>query len=221
MTTIISRLFEPAERARDAAASLRAAGFVAREFTALAPVHVAQEAGAEGFIDDTAALPPLAAMTDTGISAEDAAIYRAAIEQGAGLVVVRAPFGTARTAIEMFEEFNPVQADVAHPDLYLTTGTYESEDIADNAAPFSRALGLPILSSEPAPFSRLLGLPVLSRRQLRTRLAPSRPTFPVRLIDEPAPLSRLLGLPVLFHHPAPFSALLRLPVLLRERGREV
>jgi len=82
MTTIISRLFEPAERARDAAASLRTAGFVAREFSALAPEHVTQDAGAETFIDDTAALPPLAAMTDTGISAEDAAIYRAAIEKG-------------------------------------------------------------------------------------------------------------------------------------------
>ncbi len=166
--------------------------------------------------EEAAALPPLSAITGTGVPAEDAAIYRAAIEQGAGLVVVRAPFGTARAAIDRLDEFNPVQADVAYPDLFLRYYDENSADYGDDPAPFSRVLGLRVLSSDPAPFSRLLGLPVLSRRPLRTKLAPSRPTFPVRLMDEPAPLSRLLGLKVLFNHPAPFSALLGLPVLIRE-----
>lgn len=210
MTTIISRLFHPAQTARNAATSLRDDGFAAQDILIVTPSE-------EGAFDKDAALSAIAAM---GVPSEDASVYGAAIDQGAGLVVVRAPFGTALTAIRMLDAYNPVAVDVAHPELYMRARPTGSAAHSDNPAPFSRALGLPVLSSDPALLSRLLGLPVLSRRPARTTLAPSRPTFPVRMIREAAPLSRLLGLPVLFRHPAPFSALLRLPVLIHDRPRE-
>lgn len=136
-----------------------------------------------------------------------------AVRRGGTLVVVDAPFGSADWVISTLQRHGAVALDTE--DRYVG---------AFSGAPFSEALGLPLLWNEPAPLSRLFGLAVVS--------SDSRSNTP--LVDEPAPLSRLFGLPLLrkgsasrsssfglpmlSHKAAPLSGLFGLPVL--KKGSE-
>lgn len=94
-------------------------------------------------------------------------------EAGQWVVTVHAPFGSARRAMAILAEFDPVQIaehDAAYPsptsyhagDAGAEAGIVRSED---QSFFVSSILGLPLLINCPAPLSSLLRLPTLIRNE--------------------------------------------------------
>jgi hypothetical protein len=212
----IAKLFSTTAEASAAASKLEHFGFPART------IHVVD--GSRGAVS----VPALTAM---GIATSHAKNYAEAIGNGASLVLVETPLGTAAYATEI------LGGDAASEDVDYQ-GIEKSEP-----APLSKALNLPILAGGAAPLSSFFGLPVLSTEQ-KAKATLSHDAAPLssklglptlvkkgRLMDvtlskNPAPLSSMLGMPVLSgeqkgkaslsHEAAPLSKALGLPVLLKE-----
>jgi len=215
MTTIITRLYAAKETAVDAVDALKRIGIEAKDVILLA--------SASGKSADIEAL-----LVKGGVPASAAAAYATKLRGGGSLVSVRAPWGFAVGAIKILDRFGPIDAGVHPSEHHVVAGWNE-------AAPFSAALGLPVLAqsksstvlkNDPAPFSKALGARTLSNSKSSTAL-----------LSNPAPLSSALGLAALseakpfsslsksdkpfsslLKSAAPFSAFFSLPVLLNDRS---
>ena len=183
MSTLITRLFRNTEQATRAVADLKRYGFDDEDITVTGP------GSSSGTPTDEIA----ASIARAGVSRRAAAAYAESVRNGGVTVSVRAVFGWAAIATEVLERSGAV-----------ATGISDASDAeTDQAAPFSAALGLPVLSRNPTPLSSLLALRVLSKRQ----------NPGVRLLHAAAPLSRGFGLPTLSGDPAPLSRRLGLTLL--------
>ncbi len=192
MTSIIARLYASPDQARSAVADLRRyAEFTSEPVTVTGPASAAGEAVA-------------AALAGTGLSRGEAQRTVAAAGAGATLVTLRAPLGTAARAIRVLDRHDP---------LSVGAGPIYAEQ--DDPAPFSKALGLPVLTRTGAP---VFG--GLSRRQTSgTRLLTRAPR--AKLMRSAAPLSRALGMTLLSRGAAPFSRLLNWHTLSAEQNPRI
>ncbi len=221
----VVRMYPSERAARDAAAKLRAHAFP-QDWTFVIPPP-APDASPEWVETQILAARVLKRR---------AKVYAEGVRAGKTLVVVHAPFGRAGLAMDVMDEFGPVDTGlkVEEPDA----------PIWDEGAPLSSALGLPtLLRDSPAPlsalfglgtksegrswlgflfgeignphfaFSGLLGLPMLSRKAAPLSSALGLPL----LSRKAAPLSSALGLPLISRKAAPLSSLFGLKVLSRGR----
>jgi hypothetical protein len=187
MWSLVVRIYQTKERARDAATKLKEAGFSDEAILELTPGSAQSVASA---------------ILAGHMMGHRAGFYADRVKNGRSLVAVNPPFGQGQLATEILDGCGPVDQDLPVP-----------EDTAEvrwgsAAAPLSAALGLPVLSrNQPAPLSDALGMPTRSRSEyyLTSGLAS----------QDPAPLSRVLGLRLLIRNPTPLSSRLGLPVLLR------
>jgi hypothetical protein len=180
-------------------AALEAAPAVAAEGLEPAPAAAASPAAPATEIDaGTVESLPMAVMAGFLPKAEVRA-YAEGLQLGRSLVAVRAPFGQAREAIAILDSFDPVAvAGLRRPPPGHSPAW-------DEAAPLSSALQWrTIHSNRPAPFSSAMGLPILSRG--RSFLSPmfgelASPHFALfgrsALSATAAPLSSLFGLKTL------------------------
>jgi hypothetical protein len=148
-----------------------------------------------------------------------AKVYAEGVRAGKTLMVVHAPFGRAGLAMDIMDEFGPVDTGlVSEPEAAPTW---------DERAPLSSALGLPtVLRNTPAPLSALFALG--TKAEGRSLLGfffgeVGDPHFSVSSMfglpstsRKPAPLSSLLGLPVTSRKAAPLSGAIGLPLVTRK-----
>lgn len=187
------RWYDSEERAHEAARALQDDGFRADSICVVAPVSGGEEEAVDRAIRHDA-FP--GSYRTAGIRA---------LREGRHIVSVIAPFGHGVVARRILDECGPVDAD--------SVSAYS----AGNPAPFSEAVGLPVLSdarpmvelpqrnsytfgsflgmgllsSKAAPLSSLLGMPTASR-------GPGESSFGMRLLSSnPAPLSSMFALKTL------------------------
>jgi hypothetical protein len=197
----ITRIYASHQAASDAVKELELYRFSSAYIHVVSPppVHDSE------YESDHPPPPDIAAeIVRAGISAADAAIYAEEVRRGATLVTVNAPFGEGALATRILDDFGPAESAVREADLGAPG--------IDDAAPFSKLLGLPLLWQNPAPFSALLGLPVFTK----TRASLSEKLGIAEISADPAPLSNAVKLPVLSDKPAPFSGLFGLRTLTSE-----
>jgi hypothetical protein len=128
-----------------------------------------------------------------------AKVYAEGVRGGKTLLVVHAPFGRAGLAMDIMDEFGPVDTGlVSEP---------EPSPTWDEKAPLSSALGLPtVLRGSPAPLSALFALG--TKAEGRSLLG----FFFGEIGDPHFSLSSLLGLPMGSRKAAPLSSLIGLPL---------
>lgn len=191
MAQTIIRAFESLDRAQAAAAELEN-----NRTLSFRDVHVvsAGEGGPDSLTE---------ALCRVMVLKSQARTVAGALPSGAAVVVVHAPFGTARMAIEMLDKRDQIASGLAE-ERSLGPGW-------DDATPMSCALGMPVLLSAGASFSKFWGLPLLVRSGRTTSSG-----FGLReLKATPARWSHSLGLPLLSNKAAPLSSMLGLPLLKR------
>lgn len=189
MTQTIVRMYATKEAATGAVKALTDDGFSLYDIHTVFPP--------EG---DTSEEQVAAAIGRGHVDRGPARVYARGVMQGGSLVVVNAPFGTARDAIGHLKGFDPIDSGVAEPETVRLPEW-------DDAAPFSSAMMWPVLSKKATPFSDALGVPVLTagRHSMSESLG-----WP-EVTSNPAPLSSAVGLPVLAGSAAPFSGATGLP----------
>jgi hypothetical protein len=191
MTQTICRLYGTAENAEAAVKELHELGFGDEELQVVKP--------REG-----ASTEELAEMIrKCYVYKLEAKAYAEGVQRGNTLVVVHAGFGWAMPAIVAMERCKPVASGV--PDW----GEHRLD--WDEAAPFSSAFHLPLLSEGAAPFSSFWGLPVLSKSGGSKTSMLGLPL----LSGGSGEYKSFLGLPLLSSNPAPLSSMLGLPTLKR------
>lgn len=192
MTQTIHRMYDSAERAQQAAHALQH-----NRFIRFAEVHcVGPDAGGQDAI--------VQALMQACVLKAHAQVMAPAIERGCGLVTVHAPFGSATTAIEILDEFGPVDSGLREPEDRLTPW--------DPATPCSHLMGLPVLVNHQDSFSGFWSLPMLSREGGTTSAA-----LGLReLSDNTGPYQGVLGQNLLMDNPAPLSSALGLPLLKKK-----
>jgi hypothetical protein len=103
-----------------------------------------------------------AALIQKGVRRENAGLYAARVRSGQTLLIVDAPYGSAMLAHEILDR--PRASDTADGHSH-----HEGADTADDAAPLSAVMGLPVLMhDDPAPLSSFLGIPTLSQQKPST-----------------------------------------------------
>jgi hypothetical protein len=171
------RMYESEQNARDAAATLTAAGLDRSEITILTPVP-----GQEG---DAVR----AAIADGKLPGTHVHVATQALRNGQTVLSVGLPYMSQYT-LDVMDSFNPVDSS-SHPPA-----------MPRRASPFSDFLGLRVLT-EGRSRTRLLhsnmdrsfGFSTLSHRKSNTKLRSSRSS--TKLSNNPTPLSSMLGLKVL------------------------
>jgi hypothetical protein len=179
----IVRMYASEQDAGRAYARLQACGLAPALINLVTPAKAGSEEAA------------VAAIAAGLVLKADAKVYAKGILRGNSLVSVSAPFGTGRTYEALLDEFHPVDSGLSEPD---------DGPVWDDAAPFSSAFGLPVLSA-PSRYS-FLGLPALSRSACTTSSALGLPELS-------SPDFALFGTPQLSRNPAPFSGIFNLPVI--------
>lgn len=178
MTTIITRLYASGDQAAAAATALRDSEFDDANISVF------------GAGPDQAG-----AVMAAGVHQSASDIYAHHLGEGAGLVVVRAPYGSAVTAMRILNRFDPVKTAVKVTERYLGTPDPRAKEILPQA---KKRMGTDILVCSdglfpPAVirgttfFSAWLGFPLLSMRGARASLVSGSTT----------PFSSALGLPML------------------------
>ena len=191
MTQTIVRMYATKEAATGAVKALTDDGF------SLYDIHTVFPPEGEASEEQVAA-----AIGRGHVDRGPARVYARGVMQGGSLVVVNAPFGTARDAIGLLKGFDPIESGVAEPETARLPEW-------DEAAPFSSAMLWPVLSKSATPFSDALGVPVLTAG----RHSMSESLGWAEVSSNPAPLSSAVGLPVLAGSAAPFSGATGLPTL--------
>lgn len=191
MTQTICRLYGTEENAAAAVTELRELGFDEQE------IHVVKPR-------DGASTEELAdAIMKCYVYKLEAKAYAEGVKRGNTLVAVHAGFGWAMPAIIAMERCHPVESGV--PDWG------ENRLDWDEAAPFSSAFHLPLLTDGPSPFSSFWGLPVLTKGGESKGSLLGLPL----LTSSSGEYKGLLGLPLLSSNPAPLSSIFGLPTLKR------
>lgn len=177
----IVRLYRSAQDAHAAAAKLKAWGIS----DDLISVHTA---AADHAGQSHEALT--AAIASRYVLKAKASQFAKAMQRGLSVVVVNAPFGLGATVSYVLDSVGPVDGGIPaeHDGLYW-----------DEAAPFSSAFRLPVLTKHPFFFG---GIPMVTRQ--------GRPMFVGALSSAPTTGGMM---PLLSANAAPFSSLLKLPLL--------
>lgn len=131
-------------------------------------------------------------IAQAGIVKSDAAVYADKVQAGSTLVVVHAPFGSARKATVLLDRHQPLPAVVAAAPMPRPM-RYEK------AAPASSIFQWPTLSSDPTPVSSFFRWPTISNFSL------SRSRGFAELADDAAPLSKKLNWSLLSESAGPLS----------------
>jgi hypothetical protein len=192
----IVRMYASPEQAKRAVERLRHWGFE-QELISLVTASSTPppNAPASAASDD----PVLSSILAAYVLKAHAKVYAAEVHQGRALVAIRPPFGTGGYAEEFMDDCDPVESA-----LVIERG--DSMPLWDEAAPFSSALGIPVLVRATAPFSAFWVLPVVTRKLKSLGAAVGIPEVirsPWYLFGEPklshsgTPLSSMLGLPLL------------------------
>jgi hypothetical protein len=208
MTDAIVRMYPSENAARGAAARLREYAYPEDWIFVVAPP-------APGIPPELVDAQILAAY----VLKRRAKVYAEGVRNGKTLLVVHAPFGRAGLAMDIMDEFGPVDTGlVIEPEQAPTW---------DDRAPLSSALGLPtLLRGSPAPLSGLfaLGTKAEGRSLLGFFFGEiGDPHFSLSSMfglpttsRKAAPLSSAIGLPLTSRRAAPLSATLGLPLISRK-----
>ena len=202
MSTIITRLFDSAEKAAQAVRELGR--------NRIHPEFVSVFKPGTNTTGDVLAK----AMQEAEVPAKTAKAAAEAVDNGATAVTVNAAFGFAAVAQAVLARFDGKALEAE--DHYQQT--------LDPSARFSSMLGLKVLCNDPAPLSRWLALRVLSAKQtgnatLKNDPAPLSRTFGMKMLsDSPAPLSGTFGAKLLIDDPAPLSSKIGMEVLSKNQG---
>ena len=194
MTTIITRLYATADEAKTVVGALRKEGFAKGDITVLSGD------GGTGSAD----LMP--AILEKGVYKAAAAIYADRVSQGASLLILRAPFGSATTAQALLEDTDAIDAGVKHPDSYeeamptrkVEWGKNLPVLLSSDVLTFSDGL-FPRAVLKNWSFSSLFGLPYLTDWL---------PTGGSLIDGSTTPFSSRLGLPLLTERQTPYASLL-------------
>ncbi len=196
---MLVRIYASEQGARDADAKLSEAGFGKRAVF-LANEHQGQAADAVQAANRAGTLPERMAKICTD-----------SLAQGRSLLSVDPPFGTAQRAINIMENGDTVESD--------RSAAFTDDD----PAPFSRMLGMPVLSDFSSStgllpsrwsFSAGFGMGLLSRNA-----APFSSMFGMKILTNPKRRDSSFGMPLGSRNPAPLSSLLGMkPLLSRQRS---
>lgn len=196
MPVIICRMYANRSDADFAAAALHEGGF---ERTHIFGATVT---------DDPSESALIGAMRGAEIGAADAASYAARVKQGGTLVAVQPPFGEARRAETILDQFRPIDSGV------VQAAPSAAAVAMDKSTPFSTWLNWPTLTSNRYPFSAAMNwkLLVAGKRLLSDKLGMS---FLGRdlLSDKPYPISRAFNMRMLSSERTPFSTRFNLRLL--------
>jgi hypothetical protein len=196
MPVIICRMYASRSDADGAVAALRDGGF---ERTHIFGATVTEDPSEAALV---------AAMRGAEIGSRDAASYAARVKQGGTLVAVQPPFGEARRAETILDQYRPIDSGVVQ-------AAPTAEAVAmDKSTPFSTWLNWPTLSSNRYPLSVAMNWPLLvaGARLLSDKFGMS--FLGKGLIsDEPTPLSKRLNLHLLSSERTPFSTRFNLRLL--------
>lgn len=199
MPVIICRMYATRSDADFAATALREAGF---ERTHIFGATVTEDPSESALV---------AAMRGAEIGAADAASYAARVKQGGTLVAVQPPFGEARRAEGILDQYRPIDAGV------VQAAPSAAAVVTDKSTPFSTWLNWPTLSSNRYPFSAAMNWPLLvaGKRLLSDKFGMS---FLGRdlLSDKPYPISRAINVRLLSSERTPFSTRFNLRLLRRD-----
>ena len=188
MAQIIARLFSSPSNAAAAAKDVQDYRFGDNEVFTI-------EGAPGGSHDDL-----VAQIAQAGVAKTDAPAYAEKVQAGATLIVVHAPFGSAKKATVLLDRHQPLPAVVAAAPLAPPIRY-------DKAAPLSSIYQWPTLFNNPAPLSSFWNLPILSSFSFSKAAGRSE------LSDEPAPFSSWLKLRTLSDDPAPLSNWFKFPTL--------
>ena len=201
MSQVISRMYASHEAATRAVAELKDYGF--------AHVHLVAGAGggkAGNGVSDRSHDEIVAAIMKGHVLKADARVYAAGVARGGTLVTVRAPFGSAVQAMQVMNEFDPIDSGVPDPQ-YPGAGW-------NDESPMSSLLHMPVLLDDSQTFSRFWNVRPLidSHRSVSSCLGlPS-------LANASLALSQVMGFPLLASNATHVSSLFHLPLLLRSRS---
>jgi len=216
MSQLITGLFTDHPAGHAAADALKKAGF--RNDS----VHLITKAsGRRGKGGDAAEDSFAASLANAGISESDAARCADTVRGGGSLVTVVAGFGHALRARKILSSHGSSE-------LGSYSMSYDDDDeLSRDPAPFSKALGLPLLSNNRTPFSTFWSLPVLSNFSLSTKfgwrlLSQHATPFSEKagwkvLSDNPTPLSTRMGWRLLDDNATPISSKFGWPVLTERK----
>ncbi|QMW21517.1 hypothetical protein [Sandaracinobacteroides saxicola] len=139
----------------------------------------------------------------------------AGVASGQTAVVVAAPLGTALSVATALDQAGPV----GRPDA----GELAGRD--NRAAPFSDALGIPVLSRTPDPLSRMLGIPSVSHGDgpqgshlLIKQRGGYKPVIPMPLLSGSGGYKPVIPMPLLSGGRGGYKPVIPLPTLTRSRG---
>ena len=170
-------------------------------------------------------------MKEMGVPDAEAQRFSERVGNGGALVVADPPFGSGARVVEILERSRSSDSGLSRAMEVRAPDTGYNGPDQDDAAPLSRALGLPLLSNNPAPLSSYFKIPTLLRRQnpkpaplglplLSNKAAPFSSAVGVPVLSrDAAPFSSLIGMKVLTDDPAPLSSLLKMPVLTKDKPR--
>jgi hypothetical protein len=215
MTTLITRLYRTREEAEAARTALRADGCPGSRISL-----VSRSPGP----DATPAPHDLAAIQQAGVYPSAAKLYAPHVEEGAALLVVRAPFGAAVRTHEILDDFPDLDVGVPRVDAYIESqpSVRRSKDgsatLLDSDLLFlSGDLMPPALLKDGWTFSHYLGIPLLTdwmptggalfagkstiSSYLGLPLLTKRQTPRAGLLKNGTPFSSLFGLPLLSKDP--------------------
>jgi hypothetical protein len=206
MSQTINRLFDNPERAAQAAHELRTNRLYPFE-----QVHVFTrhgEAGAAAGAGELSVDAIVAMLMKAYVLKAHARNLAHRIQRGEVLVTVHAPFGSATTALEIFDSHGAIGPGVAADDG-------DRLKPWDDAAPCSSLLGLPVVLGNDQSFSRFWNVPALTKHGSTTSSAFGIP----ETTDSSGSYKGFLGLPLISHRAAPLSSMLGLPQLTKSRSR--
>ncbi len=198
MAQTIHRMFDSNERANQAAQALRNHRFDRFDDVYVFANHDA--ADAELSVEDI-----VAAMMKACILKSNAMILAPGVKRGGTLVTVHAAFGTAVSALDVLEQYGPIESDLVEPK--------ENYQGWDDAAPLSSVLNIPTLLPNSATFSNFWNVSPLAKSGGTTSSALGLP----EISRSQGPFVGAFPMPLLSHNPTPLSSMLGLPVLKRER----
>jgi hypothetical protein len=201
MSQVVSRMYGSHEAATRAVAELKDYGF--------AHVNLVAGAGdgkAGNGVSDRSHDEIVAAIMKGHVLKADARVYAAGVARGGTLVSVRAPFGSAVQAMQVMNEFDPIDSGVPDP-------AYPGE-LWNDESPMSSLLHVPVLLDDSQTFSRFWNVRPLidSHRSVSSCLGLPSLSKPSMAVSE------VMGFPLLASNATHFSSLFHLPLLMRSRS---
>lgn len=199
MAQTIHRMFDSNERANQAAQALRNHRFDRFDDVFVFAGH--GPTGTELSIEDI-----VAAMMKACILKSTALILAQGVNRGGTLVTVYAAFGTAASAIDVLDQFGPIESGLVEPK--------DDFQAWDDAAPLSSVLHIPTHLPDSATFSKFWNVSPLAKSGGTTSSALGLP----EISNSKGPFTGSFPLPLLSSNPTPLSSMLGLPVLKRAQA---